>query len=353
MISRRHLLALATAFGSARAADPLKVGFIYVGPANDGGWNERHEQARLAVQAHFGDRIVTTRVESVPEGPAATQVIEQLIDRGHRMIVATSFGYMNPCVEAARRHPQVVFEHCAGTKRTANLATYNVRYYEGRYVQGVIAGSLLKLGGEAGFVAPLDVPSVITEMNGFLYGMRAVNPQARLKFVLTNSWYDPGLEHDAAKALIDQGCAVITQDTDGASALQLAESRGVYGFGESTDMIAFAPHRQLTSDMDNWAAYYIPRVQALLDGTWKSTNFWGGFASGVLQMAPYRNMPGDVLARAQKAEAAIREGRIQVFAGPLRDQHGVVQVAAGTVAGDDQLSAMRWLAEGIEGSMPG
>lgn len=352
MIRRRNLLALLPAWGAARAADPLRIGFIYVGPANDGGWNQRHEQARQAVQSHFGGQIVTTPVENVPEGPACGEVIEQLIDRGYRMIFATSFGYMNSCLAAARRHPQVMFEHCAGTRRAVNLATYNLRYYEGRYVQGVITGLMLR-GDTAGFVAPLDVPSVISEMNGYVLGLRAVKPNARVKFVLTNSWYDPGLEHDAAKALIDQGCTVITQDTDSGAPMQVAESRGVYSFGEATDMIGFAPHRQLTADVDNWAAYYIPRVQALLRGQWHSSDTDGGLGSGMLQMAPFRNMPATVAARASQTVAGIANGTIQVFAGPIRDQHGTMQIAPGTSASDAQINSMRWLAEGIEGTMPG
>ena len=337
--------------GNAKAEDPLKIGFIYLGPIGDFGWSYQHDQGRRAVEAKFGGLVKTSYVENVPEGPDSGRVLAELASKGNHLIFATSFGYMNPTVQVARRFPQVKFEHCTGYRRAANLATYNVRFYEGRYIQGVIAGAVSK-SGVAGYVASVPVPEVVMGINSFLLGMRSVNPAAKLKFILINSWYDPGKEGDAAKALIDQGCDVITQHTDSPSPLQVAESRGVITFGDATDMSNFAPTKEATAAVDNWAPYYIKRVQAVLDNKWTSTNTWGGLASGMLQMAPYRNVPAAVVAKAQAAETAIRGGSLHVFTGPLKDQSGAVRLAPGVVMDDTALAGLNWLVDGVEGSLP-
>ena len=334
----------------ARAADPMKVGFIYVGPVGDYGWSYQHNQARLAAVDHFGDKIKTSYVENVPEGPDSEKVLNDLANSGHKLIFATSFGFMNYVVNSAKRHPNTWFEHATGYKRAANISTYNIRFYQARYVQGVIAGRMSK-AGLAGYVASVPVPEVVQGMNAFTLGMRSVNPQARLKFVLVNSWYDPPKEGDAAKALMDQGCDILTQHTDSPAPLQAAASRNIKAFGQSTDMAKFAPHTQLTASIDDWAPYYLERIQAALADTWKSTDTWGGFDSGMLEMAPFENMPDDVLALAKSTEADIKAGRKEVFAGPLKDQAGAEKVPAGTVMSDSALSGMQWLVEGVEGKL--
>ena len=336
---------------SARAADaPVKIGFIYLGPVGDFGWTYEHDLARKKVEEHFGEKISTTYVESVPEGPDSENVLRNLAAKGHKLIFATSFGYMNYVLRVAKQFPAIDFEHATGYKRAPNVATYNIRFYQGRYVQGIIAGKMSKTG-VAGYIGSVPVPEVVRGMNAFLIGMRSVNPKARLKFIMINSWYDPPKEGDAAKALMDQGCDIIAQHTDSPAPLQAAAARGVHGFGQSTDMAKFAPETQLTASIDNWAPYYIQRVQALLDGKWTSTDTWGGFSSGMLEMAAFKNMPDDVAALAKQTVQDVESGKNKVFVGPLVDQSGATKVPAGTTMDDAALSQMQWLVQGIEGKL--
>jgi simple sugar transport system substrate-binding protein len=338
------------AMRAAKAAAPLGVGFVYLGPVGDFGWTYQHDVARKECVAHFGDAIKTTYVENVPETPDSERVINDLAAKGNKLIFATSFGYMNYVIKVAQRYPAAMFEHCTGYKRAKNVATYNIRFYEGRFVQGVIAGKLSKTG-VAGYVASVPVPEVVQGMDAFLLGMRSVNPQGKLKFIMINSWYDPGQEGDAAKALIDQGCDIITQHTDSPAPLQVAESRGVKAFGEATDMKTFAPHSELTANVNVWGPYYIKRIQAVLDGTWTSGDIWGGFASGMLKMSPFSNMPDDVKTLAQQTVDDIASGKQKIFVGPLVDQSGATKLAAGQVMDDGTLSGLQWLVQGVEGKL--
>jgi simple sugar transport system substrate-binding protein len=335
---------------AAKAADPLKVGFIYLGPVGDFGWTYQHDVGRKEAEAHFGDKIKTAFVENVPEGPDSQHVLTDLAAKGNSLIFATSFGYMNYVLKAAEQYPKVMFEHCTGYKRAKNVATYNIRFYQGRYVQGVIAGKLSK-AGLAGYVASVPVPEVVQGMNAFLLGMRSVNPKGRLKFIMINSWYDPGQEGDAAKALIDQGCDVITQHTDSPSPLQVAQSRGVKAFGEATDMSKFAPTSELSANVNLWGPYYIQRIQAALDATWTSTDVWGGFAEGMLKMSPFSNMPDDVKALAQQTVDEISSGKQKIWVGPLVDQSGATKLPAGQVMDEGTLAGLQWLVEGVEGKL--
>ncbi|MFZ1963997.1 MAG: BMP family ABC transporter substrate-binding protein [Roseiarcus sp.] len=346
------LVAAATPLGSSvlRAAEPLKVGFVYVGPVGDFGWSYQHDVARKEVEEHFGGAVKTAYVESVPEGPDSEHVFSDLAAKGAGLIFATSFGYMNYTLNAAKKFPAVKFEHCTGYKRAANVATYNIRFYQGRFVQGVIAGKLSKTG-VAGYVGSVAIPEVVEGMNAFALGMRSINPAAKLKFILINSWYDPGKEGDAAKALIDQGCDVITQHTDSPAPLQVAESRGVPAFGEATDMAKFAPHSQLSASVNVWGPYCIKRVQAVLDGSWASGDVWGGFGEGMLKMAPFANMPDDVKALAQQTVDDIASGKQKIFVGPLKDQSGAEKLPAGQVMDDGALAGLQWLVEGVEGKL--
>jgi len=334
----------------AAAAEPLKVGFIYLGPVGDFGWTYQHDIARKSAVDHFGDKIKTTFVENVAEGPDSEKVLNDLANQGHKLIFATSFGYMNYVLNSAKRHPKVYYEHATGYKRAANVATYNIRFYQGRYVQGVIAGKLSK-AGLAGYVGSIAVPEVVQGINAFMLGMQSVNPKARVKFVLINSWYDPPKEGDAAKALIDQGCDILTQHTDSPAPLQAAAARGVKAFGQSTDMTKFAPGTQLTATTDLWGPYYIDRIAAVLSDTWKSTDTWGGFDSGMLGMSPFTNMPDDVAALAAATEADIKSGKNKVFVGPINDQSGAVKVPAGTAMDDGALNQMQWLVQGVDGKL--
>ena len=287
----------------------------------------------------------------MPEGADSERVIAALAHKGYNLIFTTSFGYMNPTVKVAHMMPKTFFEHCAGYKHGPNLGVYNIRFYEGRYIQGVIAGKMSK-AGMIGYIGSVPIPEVVMGMNATLLGMQSVNPNAKMKFVFINSWYDPGKEGDAAKALLDQGCDIITQHTDSPAPLQVCEQRGLKAFGEATDMIKFAPKAQLTAPVNNWGPYYVKRVQALLDGSWKPDDVWGGLDSDMLVMAPFRNMPDDVAALAKKTEDDIKSGKIMPFGGGVKDQAGEVKAPPGKTLDDGQIASMNWLVQGIEGKLP-
>ncbi len=337
--------------GLVRADEPYKAGFIYVGPVADFGFSHQHDDGRKAAQAALGDKLKTTFVESVKEGPDSERVIHELAAAGNGIIFTTSFGFMNPTIKVAKEFPKVYFEHCTGYKRADNVATYNIRFYEGRYIQGVIAGKMSK-SGIVGYVGSVPIPEVVMGMNSFIRGMHSVNPKGKIKLVWINEWYDPGKESDAAKALIDQGADIIAQHTDSAAPLQVAEERGVHGFGQASDMIKFAPKAQLTSSIDHWDDYYTQRIKEAMAGTWKSQDVWGGLSVGMLQMAAYTNMPDDVAQAAKAAEDGIKSGKVVIFSGPINDQDGKAKVADGQVLSDAQILGMDWLAEGIEGTLP-
>ncbi len=337
--------------GTARAATP-KAAWVYVGPIGDYGWSYQHELGRKEVVAKLGDKVETTYVENVPEGADAERVIAALAHKGYDLIFTTSFGFMNPTVKVAHMMPKTFFEHCAGYKHGPNLGVYNIRFYEGRYVQGVIAGKMSK-AGMIGYIGSVPIPEVVMGMNATLLGMQSVNPNAKMKFVFINSWYDPGKEGDAAKALLDQGCDIITQHTDSPAPLQVCQQRGLKAFGEATDMIKFAPNAQLTAPVNNWGPYYTGRVQALLDGSWKPDDVWGGLASDMLVMAPFRNMPDDVKTLARQTVDGIKSGKIVPFGGAtIKDQSGDVKAAPGKPLDDGQIASMNWLVQGVEGKLP-
>ncbi|MBX2837347.1 MAG: BMP family ABC transporter substrate-binding protein [Gammaproteobacteria bacterium] len=345
-------LALSAVVQLGNAADPLKVGFVYVGPVGDHGWTYRHDLGRQAIEAEFGDKVETTFVESVPEGADAERVIRKLASSGHGLIFTTSFGYMNPTVKVAKAFPDVKFEHATGYKRADNVSTYSARFYEGRAVIGTMAGMMTKTN-TIGYIASFPIPEVVRGINAFSIAMRKVNPDAEIKVVWVNTWYDPGKEADAAKTLIDQGADIITQHTDSPAALQVAEERGVLAFGQASDMSGFAPQAQLTSIIDDWDPYYISRVQAVLDGTWESVDVWDGIDSGMVAFADYGpNVPDDVKAAADVIKEGIVDGSLHAFQGPIKNQAGEEIVAEGEALGDDVLLGMDYYVEGVQGSLP-
>src|SRR6201989_131302 len=251
--------------GTASAADKLKVGFIYLGPVGDFGWTYQHELARQALVKEYGDKIETTYLENVPEGPDAERAIEQLVRAGHKLIFTTSFGYMDPTLKVAKKYPNVHFEHATGYKRDKNMSTYSARWYQGRYIQGIIAAKMSK-AGVLGYIGSFPIPEVISGINATMLGAQAINPNIKVKIIWVNSWFDPGKEADAAKALLDQGADVIMQHTDSPAAMQAASARNAYAFGQDSDMIKFGPKSQLTAIIDNWAPYYDDRVKLELAG---------------------------------------------------------------------------------------
>ena len=354
-LTRRTLLkaggaaaALPLLGGRAFAQEPLKIGFVYLGPIGDFGWTYAHEQGRQQAISQFGDKIATTIVENVAEGPDSERVIKNLADDGHQMIFTTSFGYMNPTAKVAKRYPDVKFEHCSGDTTAPNLAAYNARFYEGRAVCGTLAGTLSKTG-TAGYIASFPIPEVVSGINGFTLGAQRVNPAFQTKVVWVSSWYDPAKEADAAKALFDQGADVIAQHTDSPAALQAAEQRGLWAFGQAWDMSSFAPKAHLTAIENDWGVYYIDRIQKTIDSTWESADTWWGFKEGILRMSPFNEaMPAEVASAAEATQAGISDGSAPVFAGPITDQQGTEKVAAGKALDDGAILGMDWYVQGVQ-----
>ncbi len=346
-------MAVAATASSAPAADKLKVGLIYVGPVGDFGWSYQHDVARKGLVAALGDKVDTTYLENVNEGPDAERSLEQLARAGNKLIFATSFGFMDATVKVAKKYPGVMFEHATGFKRAANLSTYSGRFYEGRYIQGVIAAKMSKKG-VLGYIGSFPIPEVISGINATMLGAQSVNPAIKVKIIWVNTWFDPGKEADAAKALADQGADVLMQHTDSAAAMQVAAQRGILAFGQDSDMIKFGPKAQLTSIVDNWAPYYEQRAKDVLDGKWKSEDVWGGLKSKMVMMAPYTNMPDDVKALAEKTEAAIKDGSLHPFGCPVTDQDGkTVECKGGTHLDDGQILSMNFYVKGVDEKMPG
>jgi basic membrane protein A and related proteins len=347
------VLGLASAtFGRVHAADKLKVGFIYIGPVGDLGWTYQHDLGRKALVKALGDKIETTYIENVPESADAERAIEQLVHSGHKLIFATSFGYMDPTLKTAKKYPNVFFEHCAGFKRATNMSTYDRRDYEGRYIAGQIAAKMSKTG-IIGYIVPFPIPPVIANINAMMLGAQSVRPDIKFKIIWVNTWFDPGKEADAAKALVDQGADILTQHTDSPAPTEIAEQRGIHSFGEDTDMIKFGPHAQLTAVTDGWGGYYIKRTQAVLDGTWKSEDTFGGLDSGMVVMSPYTDMPDDVKKTAMATEAAIKSGKLNVFKCPITKQDGTtVECQGGDHLAIAQVRSMNWYVKGIDDKLP-
>jgi simple sugar transport system substrate-binding protein len=347
------IVAAGTSLFSASAADKLKVGFIYLGPVGDFGWTYQHELGRQAVVKEFGDKVETTYLENVSEGPDAERSIEQLVRAGNKLIFTTSFGYMDPTLKVAKKYPNVHFEHATGFKRDKNMAIYNGRFYEGRYIQGIIAGKMSK-AGVLGYIASFPIPEVIMGINATMLGAQTVNPNIKVKIIWANTWFDPGKEADAAKALLDQGADVIMQHTDSPAAMQIAAERGKLAFGQDSEMIKFGPKTQLTSIIDNWGPYYVDRVNAELDGKWASSDVWGGLKSKMVVMAPYTNMPDDVKKMAMDTESAIIAGKLHPFKCPIVDQTGkTVECKGGDHLDDGQVLGMNFYVKGIDDKIPG
>jgi basic membrane protein A len=341
-------------FGTMAAEAATKACFIYVGPIGDFGWSYQHHQGALEMQKNLGgeEQVELAYLESVPEGADAERAIERFARSGCNIIFTTSFGYMDPTNKVAGKFPEVKFEHATGYKRDhPNVATYNSKFYEGRYVQGLIAAKMSK-AGVAGYIASFPIPEVVMGINSFVLGAQSINPDFKLKVVWANTWFDPGKEADAAKALIDQGVDIITQHTDSTAPMQVATERGIKAFGQASDMIKFGQETQLTSIVDDWGPYYTERVKAVIDGTWKQHDVWGGMKEGHVVMAPYTNMPDDVKKLAEETEAKIKSGEFEPFTGPITRQDGTEWLKAGEEADDGTLLGMNFYVKGVDDKLP-
>jgi len=352
---RSLFLGAATALGFATtsiAAD-VKVGFVYVGPVGDGGWTYEHDQGRLAVEEAFGDRVETIYQEMVPEGADSERVMTQMALQGADLIFTTSFGYMDPTINVAQKFPNVKFEHATGYKRADNVSTYSARFYEGRAIQGHIAGKMTK-SNIIGYIGSFPIPEVIRGINSAYIHAKRVNPDVEFKIIWVYTWFDPTKEADAATALIEQGADVVLQHTDSTAPQAAAEKAGnVITFGQASDMGEYAPMPRVSSIIDNWAPYYIARTQAVLDGTWESVDTWDGIGPGMVGIGEISDaVPADVRAEALAMRDAIANGSYHPFTGPLNKQDGSVWLAEGETADDGTLLGMNFYVDGITGDIP-
>jgi simple sugar transport system substrate-binding protein len=348
------IAALATAAGlPALAADPLKVGFIYVGPVGDMGWSYQHDQGRRAIEAEYGDKVVTTFMESVPEGPDAERALTQLALEGNTLIFATSFGYMDAVMNVAAKFPNVKFEHATGYKSAENVATYDAKFFQGRAIQGTIGGRMTK-SNKIGYIGSFPIPEVVQGINAAYIHAKKVNPDVEMKVVWAYTWFDPAKEADAAAALIAEGVDVIMQHTDSTAPQAKAQEAGnVITFGQASDMSAFAPMPRVSSTIDNWAPYYVKRVGAMLDGSWKSEATWGGIDTGMVEIGEISSaVPEEVKAEALALKDKIASGEYHPFTGPLNKQDGSAWLADGVQAEDGELAGMNFFVEGITSELP-
>ena len=349
------LASAAVALGMATAAHAAdtKVGFIYVGPVGDGGWTYEHDQGRKAVEAAFGDAVETMYQENVPEGADAERAITQMALQGADLIFTTSFGYMDPTINVAAKFPNVKFEHATGYKQADNVSVYSARFYEGRAVQGTIAGHMTK-SNIVGYIGSFPIPEVIRGINSAFIHARKVNPDVQFKIVWAYTWFDPAKEADAAKVLIEQGADVILQHTDSTAPQAAAEAAGnVITFGQASDMAEFGPMPRVSSIIDNWGPYYVARTQAVMDGTWTSVSTWDGIGAGMVGIGEISDaVPAEVKAEALALKAALADGSYHAFTGPLNKQDGSAWLAEGDTADDGTLAGMNFYVEGIEGTIP-
>ena len=332
------------------AEDPTKVAFLYVGPVGDAGWSWAHDEARKDLEEHY-PWVETTYMESVPEGAGAVRVLTQFAEKGYDLIFATSFGYMDPVIEVAGQYPGVTFMHCSGYKRADNVSTYFGRMYQAKYLSGLIAGYVSE-SGKVGFVAPHPIPEVIRHVNAFALGVRAVNPQATVHVVWTNSWFDPGKEKQAAVSLLDAGADVIATGADSAAPMQAAQERGAYAIGYDSDGRQFAPQAFLTAPIWDWTVIYREVAQQVKDGTWQSSDSWNGLESGVVKLAPLSELvPQDAKDLVAQQQQAIIDGSLVVFGQPFQWQDGSAAYDAFPPT-DEQLLSMKTFVEGVVGTIP-
>ncbi|MEO6031984.1 MAG: BMP family ABC transporter substrate-binding protein [Burkholderiaceae bacterium] len=344
----------AAAASAPAATGPLKVAFAYIGPVGDGGWTFAHDNARKALEKEFGDKIVTSFVEKVPEGADAERVFRDLASQGNTLIFGTTFGYMEPMLKAAADLPNVKFEHATGYKTAPNMRTYDSRTYQGAYLAGVIAGGMTKTN-TLGVVGSVPIPEVVRNINSFTLGALSVNPKIKTKVVWVNEWFDPPKETEAAQSLMNGGVDVLMQNTDSSAVLQAAEKAGKYAFGWDSDMTAYAPKAHLASAVINWAPYYTKSVKEALDGTWKGDErAWWGVKEGAIDLVSISDkVPAELKEKAEKAKAGLKDGSLVIWKGPIFSNDGKEVLKQDEAADDKFLGAINFFVKGVEGTVPG
>ncbi len=338
--------------GSGGGSGTLKAAWVYIGPTGDAGWTTRHDEGRKMVQEELGDKVETTFVENVPEGATAQRAFEDLAREGNRLIFGTSFGYMDPMVAAAKKYPDTVFMHATGYKTAENLGVYAGAAEQAAYLAGIAAGDAA-VNGKIGYLAPFPIPEVIRGLNALMLGARSVNPDATMQVVWTSTWFDPDKEKQAAQGLVDSGVDVIGMQQDSPAAGNVAEEAGIKWAGHNDDMERFAPEAWLTGPLWNWGPYYTETAQKVIDGNWKSENYYGTMADGLVKLSPLgESVSEETAQKIEEKKQATIDGEFNAFAGPIKDQNGEVRIPEGEEATLDDLFTMDYLVEGVVGKIP-
>ena len=343
----------ASAAAPAPKPEPLKIAFAYVGPVGDGGWTFAHDNGRKALEKEFGDKIVTSFVEKVPEAADAERVFRDMVGQGNKLIFGTTFGYMEPMLKVAADHKDVKFEHATGYKQAANMRTYDSRTYEGAYMAGVIAGKMTK-SNTLGGVGSIPIPEVIRNINSFTMGAQSVNPKIKTRVVWVNEWFNPPKETEAAQSLINQGADVLFQNTDSSAVLQTAAKNKKLAFGWDSDMTAYAPEAHLASAIINWAPYYIKATREALDGKWAGGGaVWWGVKEGAIDVVSISDkVPAETKEQVEKIKAGLKDGSFSIWKGPIVGQDGKEVLAKDAVADDKFLGGVNFYVKGVEGKVP-
>ncbi|MEO8858967.1 MAG: BMP family ABC transporter substrate-binding protein [Burkholderiaceae bacterium] len=335
-------------------AEPLKIAFAYVGPVGDGGWSFAHDRARKLLEKEYGDKIVTSFVENVPEAADAERVLRDMVAQGNKLIFGTTFGYMEPMLKVAADNKNVMFEHATGYKTAENLRTYDSRTYEGAYMAGVIAGKMTKTN-TLGVVASVPIPEVLRNINSFTLGAQSSNPKVKTRVVWVNEWFSPPKETEAATSLINGGADVLFQNTDSPAVLKTAQDKGKRAFGWDSDMTAYGPKAHLASAVINWAPYYIKSTKEALDGTWKGgTSSWWGVKEGAIDLVSIADdVPAETKAKIDEVKAGLKDGSFHIWKGPVMNNEGKEVLAKDAVADDKFLLGINFFVKGVEGKVPG
>ncbi|MBN9341573.1 MAG: BMP family ABC transporter substrate-binding protein [Comamonadaceae bacterium SCN 68-20] len=333
--------------------EPLKIGFAYVGPVGDGGWSYAHDQARKKLEAEFGDKIQTSYVESVPEGPDAERVLRDMVTQGNKVIFGTTFGYMDVMQKLGEEFKDVRFEHATGYKTSENVRTYDSRTYEGAYLAGIIAGAMTKTN-TLGVVGSVPIPEVLRNINSFTLGAQSVNPKIKTKVVWVNEWFSPPKETEAATSLINGGADVLFQNTDSPAVLKTAEEKGKRAFGWDSDMTAYGPKAHLGSAVINWLPYYAKATKDVLDGTWTTGQSWWGVKEGAIDLVSVaEDVPAEAKAKVDAAKAGLKDGTFVIWKGPIVNNAGQTVLDKDAVADDKFLTGINFYVKGVEGKVPG
>ncbi|AVS73448.1 BMP family ABC transporter substrate-binding protein [Paracidovorax cattleyae] len=337
----------------AAKAEPLKIAFAYVGPVGDGGWSFAHDNGRKAIEKEFGDKVVTSFVESVPESADAERVLRDMAGQGNKLIFGTTFGYMETIQKIAPDFPDVKFEHATGYKTAPNVRTYDSRTYEGAYMAGVIAGAMTKTN-TLGVVGSVPIPEVIRNINSFTLGAQSVNPKIKTKVVWVNEWFSPPKETEAATSLINGGADVLFQNTDSPAVLKTAQEKGKRAFGWDSDMTAYGPKAHLGSAVINWGPYYVKATRDVLEGKWATGQSWWGVKEGAIDLVSIADdVPAETKAKVDQVKAGLKDGSFAIWKGPILGQDGKELLAKDVVADDKFLSGINFYVKGVEGTVPG